>query len=196
MLWIQKGNEFLPNTEKSELKKLYESEKKAKPQLRLLVAILRKEGKTLDEIASVVNKPKTTIHDWLKRFQVSGLEMAYDLKKSGRPAKLTKKQKQKLEKIIEESPEKQGLPFVLWTTSLVQYIIHKLFDIVYKIRNIEYLVKELGFSMQKPRPENIKANKKLQKKFKIDLKKKLNVTLNLDLRSFVLTKHTSLQNHT
>ena len=92
---------------------------------------------------------------------------------------------------MNENPEKEGIPFVIWTASLVQYVIHKLFNVLYKLRNVEYLVKELGFSLQKPRPENRKANKKLQEKFKVELKKKFNITLNLDSRSFVLAKHTS-----
>lgn len=191
MVWLEKGDSFLPKHSKEELKKLYLKEKDTDAKFRLLAAMKRKDGETLDYIALSLKKPKTTIHDWLKRFQTYGPERIYNLKKSGRPSNMSKEQKQNLKNILMESPEKQGLPFIMWTTSLVQYLIDKLFGILYKIRNIEYIIKELGFSFKKPRPENKKSNKKAQERFKIELKKKLNITLNLDSRSFVLTKLTS-----
>lgn len=191
MAWLKKGNGFLPDFSKVKIKQLYDKEKNAKAKLRLLATIKRKEGKTLEEISYSLKKPKTTIHDWLKRLEERGVQGVQDIKPTGRPPKLSKAQKKKLTKILDESPEKQDIPFVIWTTSFVQFIVHKLFGVLYKIRNIEYLVKELGFSLQKPRPEHKKANKKAQEKFKKELKKKFNITLNLDSRSFVLTKHTS-----
>lgn len=191
MVWLQKGEKFLIDMSKVELNDLYKKEKSVKGKLRLLAVIQRKEGKTLDDIASSLQKPKTTIHDWLQRVESKGLKNLYDVKQSGRPPGLSKEEKKKLTKVLNENPEKQGIPFVIWTTSLVQYIIHKLFNILYQLRNVEYLVKELNFSLQKPRPENRKANKKAQEKFKIELKKKFNITLNLDSRSFVLMKRTS-----
>lgn len=191
MAWLQKGENFLADISKAELSALYKKENSVKGKLRLLAAIQRKEGKTLDEIAYSLKKPKTTIYDWLQRTENKNLKNLYDVKQSGRPPKLNKEEKNKLVEILSEKPEKQGIPFVIWTTSLVQYIIHKLFNVLYRIRNVEYLVKELGFSLQKPRPENRKANKKAQEKFKVELKKKFNIILNLDSRSSVLTKHTS-----
>lgn len=191
MIGIPKGEQFLADLSKAKISNLYKTEKSGKGKLRLLAAIQRKEGKTLDDIAYSLKKPKTTIYDWLRRIDSKCLKNIYDIKQSGRPSKLSKEEKEKLAKILNETPEKQGIPFVIWTTSLVQYIIQKMFNVLYKFRNIEYLVKELGFSLQKPRPENRKANKKLQENFKIELKKKFNITLNLDSRSSVLTKHTS-----
>lgn len=191
MIWLQKGEKFLADMSKEELSALYKKENNVKGKLRLLAVIQRKEGKTLDDIAYSLKKPKTTIHDWLQRIESKSLKNLYDVKQSGRPSKLSKEEKSKLAEVLSEKPEKQGIPFVIWTTSLVQYVIHKLFNVLYKLRNVEYLVKELGFSLQKPRPENKKANKKLQEKFKVELKKKFNITLNLDSRYFVLTKHTS-----
>jgi len=192
MTRLEKGDKFLPEISEKELKGLYKKEKKTKPKLRLLATILRKEGKTLDDIAYSIQKPKTTIHDWLQRLKTGDLEKLYDIKQTGRPSKLSKEEKKELERILSESPEKQDIPFAIWTTSLVQYAIHKLFNVLYGIRNVEYLVKELGFSLQKPRQEHRKANKKAQEEFKKNLKQQYNITLNLDSRSSVLMKHTSL----
>ncbi len=191
MTWLKKGLKFLPSVSSEELKKQYKKEKNVKAKLRLLAAIQRKKGKTLIDIAYALEKPKTTIHDWLIRFEDDGLQKLYDVKQSGKPSRLTKKQLLKLDKILEASPQKQDLPFVIWTTKLVQYIILKLFKMKYEVWNIRKLTKKMGFTFQVPRQKNNKANKKAQEEFKKNLKLKYNIMLNLDSRSSVLTKHTS-----
>ena len=191
MAWLQKGDGFLPNISEGELKRLYRLEKNAKGKLRLLAAIQRREGKTLDDIASSLQKPKTTIHDWLRRLESNGISNLYDIKQPGKRAALTKDQEKELEKVLDQSPEKQGIPHTMWTTKLVQYIILKMFDIEFKVRQVRNIIKRIKFSLQTPRPEHIKANKQAQEKFKMELKKKFNITLNLDSRSSVLMKRTS-----
>lgn len=191
MTWIKKGREFLPTISKKELKKFYKDERNAKAKLRLLAALRRKEGETLDSIAFSLEKPKTTIHDWLKRFEYDTLERLYDQKQSGKPALLTENQLKELEKALDSSPQKQNLPFVMWTTKLVQYFIVAKFKVMYKVRQIRNIIKKLNFTFKVPRQQNKNANKKAQEEFKKNLKKKYNITLNLDSRSSVLTKHTS-----
>jgi len=190
MTWIKKSDKFLPDISKEKLKQLYDTEKNAKAKLRLLVAIQRKEGNTLESIAYSLQKPKTTIHDWLKRIDSKELNGRYDIKQKGNKSKITLKQREELEKMLDESPQNQNMPFTLWTTTLVQYIIYKRFNISYNQSAIWKIVKKLNFNLKVPRQENRKANKKLQEKFKVELKKKFNITLNLDSKSFVLMKRT------
>ena len=189
MTWLQKGDRFLPEFSKEQLRELYNKEKNAKAKLRLLAAIKRREGKTLDNIASSLQKPKTTIHDWLQRLERKGMRNLYDLKQPGKPARLIKKQLKELDTILDDSPLKQNIPFVIWTTNLVRYIILKKFDVRFKVRQVRNIVNKINFSLQTPRPENKKANKRAQEKFKKELKKKFNITLNLDSRSSVLMRH-------
>jgi len=192
MSWnLPKGHGFLSNYTKKELKKLYLSERNPKAKVRLLAAICRKEGKPLRDIGGLVEYPFTTVRDWLVRMHKQGLDGRYNKKQSGKPAYLTKIQLKKLDKILGASPEKQGLPFVIWTTKLVQYIILKHFGVKYVLRNVWFIVKKLGYNLKVPRQENRKRNKKAQEKFKKNLKQKYNIILNLDSRSFVLTKLTS-----
>src|SRR3989339_1301790 len=108
MTWIKKSDKFLPDISKEKLKQLYDTEKNAKAKLRLLAAIQRKEGNTLDAIADSLQKPKTTIRDWLKRIESKEINGLYDIKQRGNKSKLTPKQREELEKILDESPEKQN----------------------------------------------------------------------------------------
>ena len=130
----KRGEEFLPNVSKSDLKILYKKEKNSKAKLRLLATILRKEGKSLSEISASIQKPLMTISDWLRKIETGGLRRIYSVKQTGKPSRLSGEQLKSLEKILEESPEKHGIPFKLWTTQLVQYVIKKAFDILYKMR--------------------------------------------------------------
>lgn len=188
MPWLKKGVKFLPDVSKKELQALYKEEKKSKPKLRLLVALLRKEGRTLEDISFSVQKPKTTIHDWIKRLEDNSLEGIYDTKQTGKPTRLTQEQTNELKKVLSSSPMEQGIPFKLWMTSTVQYVIHKRFEVTYRPRNVRKIVKKLGFTLQKPRQRNRKASTEAQKEFKKNIKQKFNIMLNSDLRASVLMK--------
>jgi len=186
----KKGNEFLPAISRDELKSFYKKERNPKAKVRLLATILRKDGKSLSDISYSIQKPIMTISDWLRKIEEEGLHRIYSVKQTGKPSKLTEYQLNKLEIILDESPEKQGIPFKIWTTSLVQYIIKKVFDVIYQIRNIRKIVKKLGFRLKVPRQENIKKKDKSVESFKKKLKVMYNITLNLDSRSSVLMKPT------
>jgi hypothetical protein len=59
-MWnLPKGNKFLPKTTLKELETLYTTEKKAKPKTRLLYAIHRKKGASIDNIAQITNQKKS-----------------------------------------------------------------------------------------------------------------------------------------
>ena len=191
MNFTKKGVEFLPNISNEKLKNLYKKEKDSKAKLRLLAIILRKKGQSLSEISTSIQKPVMTISDWLRRIDNEGLHRIYSIKQTGKPSKLTKVQLDYLHNVLEKSPEEQGIPFKMWTTSLVQYVIKKLFDVLYKVRNVLKIVKKLGFSWRVPRQEHIKKNEKKVEEFKKNLKVMYNITLNLDSRSSVLMKSTS-----
>lgn len=191
MTWLKKGDKFLLDISKEELMRLYKREKNVKAKLRLLAAIQRKCGKTLDDIAFSLQKPKTTIHDWLTRLEQNNFSSLYDVKQLGKPTRLTTKQEKELEIILNSSPEKQNMPFVLWTTNLVQYIILAKFNVEFKVRQVRNIIKKIKFTLQIPRQEHRKANKKAQEEFKKKLKQKFNITLNLDSRSSVLMSHSS-----
>lgn len=188
---FNKNNKFLPGVSIKDLQKMYKKEKNSKAKLRLLASILRKEGKTLSEISDSIQKPIMTVSDWLKRIEKDGLKRIYDRKQSGRPSRLTKDELKKLKKILIESPESQGIPFRVWTTSLVQYIINKTFGVLYKVRNVLNIVKKLGFSFKVPRQENIRKNKKAVEEFKKNSKEKYGIIINVDSRSSVLTRSIS-----
>jgi transposase len=185
MAWTTRGEKFLSDVNIDELKRSYDIEKKGKEKLRILACIKRKEGKTLDEIASDLNKPKMTISDWLRNIEKHGLIRLSDKKQTGKPSRLSKEQFSELKQIVALSPQEQGIPFCLWTTKLIVYLIETKYSVTYSLWQIRRNMQKLNFSLQKPRPEHHKANKKLQEEFKKKLPTRLHLILKQDGRSFV-----------
>ena len=172
-MWnLKKGNEFLLHVTVERLKKLYDHEQNAKAKLRLLAAIRRKKGESLDEIATALEKPRRTIHGWLQRFEKHKLKAVHDKNKPGRPSKLTHSQLKKLRRELIKGPA--HVPGRLWTNRLVNNHLEKKYGIRYERKHVTVVLHKLGFSVQKPRQQHYKADKTAQERFK----KKQNASLN------------------
>lgn len=190
-MYVKKGEAFLQHVSLKEIESAYNSEKNAKAKIRLQCVLLRKKGKSQPYISEVTGKPISTVSDILRRVNKKGLKGTIAVKQKGQPIKLSKINQLKLKRIIAQTPQKQGLPFVLWTTKLVQYIIKKKFKVNYVIMQVHRLLKKMGFTMQKARPEHIKANKKTQAKFKKNFDDSLASIEDMDMRSYFWMKRHS-----
>jgi len=191
MTTVPKGEEFLLLYAKQELIDLYKEEKDPKAKVRLLAAIYRKEGMTYQEISEKIKYPLMTVADWCRRMHEEGIKRRYSIKQPGRPEKLTNEQLNHLESVLLKSPQKEGLPFVFWTTKLVQHYIEKQYGISYKPRQVRNILHKMGMTCQKPRPRHLKASKKAQEKFKKNLQKGSNLSLKMDSKSSFWTKASS-----
>ncbi len=186
-----RGESFLPNISIDELNGLYQKENDPIVKIRLLASILRREGKTLEEISSTVKRPLTTVGDWLRRLHTEGISGKDDKKRSGRPKRLTDKQIEDLKPILFKSPQEQGFPYIIWTTRLVIQLIEQLYNVSYKSLQVRRILHRLGLSCQKPRPSHRKANKQLQERFKKISGNKLNHLLTMDTQSYFWMKASS-----
>ena len=196
LMYVQKGNSFLVGFSLRQIEKKYDEEKNAKAKIRLQCALLRKKWKNQPFISEATGLSITTISDILRRFEKRGIDGCYAIKQKGQPKKLSSMQRIKLKKVILNSPLKAGLPFVIWTTKIVQYIIHKEFKVDYVAMQVHRLLKSMDISLQKARPEHIKANKKLQAKFKKNFGEELNSLEKMDMRSYFWTRAPSSSSHT
>lgn len=187
-MYVKKGSEFLLNFSIGQIDKKYNEEKNAKAKIRLQCALLRKKGKSQPYISEVTSLSITTISDILRRFEKRGIDGCYAIKQKGQPKKLTSVQRTKLKRIVSKSPLKSGLPYAIWTTKLVQYIIHKEFKVDYVAMQVHRLLKSMKITLQKARPEHIKANKKLQAQFKKNFGEESKFLGSLDMRSYFWTK--------
>src|SRR3989344_5979226 len=190
-MYVAKGNSFLPEISSREIEIAYQQELNVKAKIRLQCAVLRKKGKSLPFISDVVGKRASSISDILRRFEKRGMDGCHALKQKGQKPKLSPLQKLKLKRALNKSPRAQGIPCVIWTTKLIQKFIEKSFRVEYVHRHVRDLVSSLGLSIQKPRPEHIRANKKLQAEFKKNFDEGLRSSCKLDMRSPFWTKVSS-----
>lgn len=155
-MWnLPKGESFLSKISIENLRRMYEEEEKAKPKLRLLCAIHRKEGKSIDDIAASTKMKRRTVHEILWRFTKRGINAKDSIKQSGRPPKLTLKQRHKLITKLERGPPRNKTG--LWTTKEVHHLIQKEFGVKYHQKYIWELLTAAGFSIQRPRPRHYRA---------------------------------------
>jgi len=164
-MWaLKKGKSFLPEVSLERLNDIYGKEQDAIAKLRLLAAIRRKKGESIDDVAWALEKPRRTVHGWLTRFQERGLKAKQDEKRSGRPSFLTKSQLKSLRRDLLKGPPHD--PTGLWLLKDIKQHLKKKYGVSYCRENVFKTLKRLGFSFQKPRPQHYKADKKQQEKFK------------------------------
>lgn len=164
-MWkLQKGKSFLPRVSIETLNEAYAAEKNVKAKLRILAAIRRKKGESIDGIARTLEKPRRTIHGWLHRLGQRGLKGSQDIKQPGRTPKLNKTELKKLRRELLHGPA--HVPSKLWTTRLLTEHISSNYGVKYKRHNVIKLLHRLGFSIQKPRPKHFKADPVAQREFK------------------------------
>ncbi len=119
-------------------------------EVNRLIGILMLSASTpVDAICKHLRVSSRTVRDWIKRLFIGGIDGLFDKKRSGRPSKLTKKQRRRLSEIIEKGPEKYGFLSACWRTPLVQQVILETFGVYYNVRYISELLKCMGFSYQR-----------------------------------------------
>lgn len=186
MAWhLPKGDEFLPKVTVEELRQSYEKEQSGWPKIRLLIAIKRKEGQSMDSIAEQLQISRTAVNESLHRFLERGISAKDDEKRSGRPRKLTKKQLKGLRKKLISGPRKGTN--VLWTTRQILDLVKREYGLEYTTRHLRRLMHQLGFSLQKPRPRHYKTDIAKQAHFKKTSGRDLGSTGKEDSRSFFWT---------
>lgn len=154
-MWqLPKGKQFLPSLSVRRLQRLYNQETNAKAKIRLLCALHRKRGKSMDGIAYLLSKNRRTIHSWLVRFKERGIDGKDSKKAPGKIPSLTLKQRQELVKILERGPPHN--PWGLWSTKEVRELIAKKFRRDYVKQHVWRMLVSLGFSMQRPRKRHYK----------------------------------------
>ena len=118
---------------------------------RMSVLLMIGQRMSLDSILAVWNVSTQTVYNWLNEF-VRGRWASLKIKKGpGRPAGLTKTQKRKLMAWIEAGPEACGYACGCWTSTMIQDLIHRKFNVLYNRFYVCELLRNLGCSYQKAR---------------------------------------------
>lgn len=149
-MWsLPNGANFLPEVSTNRLRSMYAAEQHPKSKLRLLAATHRRAGKSIDEIAYMLSKPRRTVHGWLTRFAERGITAKDAIRQPGRPSQLTLAQRRQLVKDLEHGPPHNTTG--LWSTKDVQELLRRKYKVVFVKQHVWRMLDQLGFSMLRPR---------------------------------------------
>jgi len=118
---------------------------------RISVLLMVAEGKKVSEIVATWNVTRPTIEKWLKGFFYEGMDSLKYGRPQGRPARLTKTQKEEIYQLVVAGPEACGYQTGCWTSILIQDMIYKKYKVLYNRFYVCELLRNLGLSRQKAR---------------------------------------------
>lgn len=162
---LPSGDDFLPRVSEAKLEKAYQQETQARPKLRLLCALHRKKGESIDKIANTLHMSRYTVHNYLWRFEEKGLAAKDTIKQPGKKPRLSVAQRQNLVRELEKGPPHNRTG--LWNTKQVRELIFKKFGVRFVPQHVWRILVACGFSVQRARPRHYKsASKEEIKAFK------------------------------
>lgn len=146
-----------------------------KEKRRLKAAKMFKKGKTQAEVAKKFNVTPAAANQWYETWKEGGREA---LKSKGHPgflSELAEDNRQKLKKILLSGPVKYGYSTELWTLARIAEVIKKEFKITFSEVWVWHIIRDLGFTPQKPQVKAKQRNEKAISEWKTktlpDLKK-------------------------
>jgi transposase len=119
-------------------------------KLRLIAANMFEQGLATDVIAASLKVDDQTVRRWRRMFEAGGVDALRSRKHAGRPARMSPQQKRQLCQLLLKSPVECGFDKYLWTQQLIADLIEREFGISYHHDHIGLILKELGFTHQKP----------------------------------------------
>lgn len=105
-------------------------------------------GMSAANVAEIAGVSRSTVSDWVKAVDEKGFEALKSVKPSGRPSKLTSKQKSEIDIILQREPSEFG--YKVWDGSTLSAYIKKTYEIELGVRQCQRLFHELGYSKIRP----------------------------------------------
>ena len=123
---------------------------------------LLKAGKLSQaEIARQMGVSRATVSDWAKVVESQGVKGLKSKKAKGIEAKLSQEQKQQLKRILDQGALRHEFPTDRWTLERIRQMIQEKFKTSFHPKDLRRLLRQLGFSPQKPMPQAIEQEKEL-----------------------------------
>lgn len=123
---------------------------------------LLKAGKlTQAEIARQLGVSRATVSEWAKKVEAKGIRGLRKRTAKGGSSKLTNEQKQRLKRLLDRGALANNFSTDRWTLERVRQLIQREFEVTYHRNYLNRLLRQLGFSLQKPLPQAIEQDQEL-----------------------------------
>ena len=133
------------------LDKLIRDKKKAEKEgayrvsNRIHAVLLNHDGKTSGEIAPILKSPRSSVSEWLKKYEDYGYEGLLEGHRSGRPSGLSEDHKIILGDIMDSGPVAYGFTGGVWTSPMVAKVIQDEFEREYHPGHVRKILAQIGF---------------------------------------------------
>jgi transposase len=148
-----------------DLRRQAQRDKAPRVLLRLQGILMSLDGLTVGEIAQRLRVHRSTVPLWIDHWNHFGEEGLLEGQRSGRPVALEPKDREKLTDILDSGPVAYGLETGIWTSPLVSQIIREEFGLAYHPGHVRKLLKQLGYSLQRPTTRLIQADLRQKRKW-------------------------------
>jgi len=147
------------------LRKQSIADKASRVALRIHGIILSLDKRSVAEIAKILDVHRTTVHDWIQGWNQYRELALLEGFRCGRPTRLSESQKEHLKDIIESGPVAYGLNTGVWTSPIISQIIEDEFQVNYHPGHVRKLLKQIGFSLQRPTTTLVQADPQQQRRW-------------------------------
>ena len=148
-----------------EVRRQAQWEKAPRLLLRVQGILMSLDGHTTGDIAQQLKVHRSTVPLWIEHWNTYGEEGLWEGQRSGRPAGLTESQRQRLGDILDSGPVAYGLDTGIWTSPLVGAIIREEFNRAYHPGHVRKLLRQLGYSVQRPTTRLAQADASQKRKW-------------------------------
>jgi transposase len=125
------------------------SAKELEQRRRQAISLL-KQGLIPAQVARAVGASRASVTRWRQAHEKKGDPALASKPHPGKPARLTPGQGRRLLALLKRGPRRHGYSTELWTLRRVAEVIEKHFDVTYHPGHVWYVLKDLGWSCQKP----------------------------------------------
>ena len=111
---------------------------------------LYESGWQQNEIAEALGVTRGAVSQWVKRAQEGGIEALNTPPRTGRPVRLSQADRLRLVKMLAKGAEAFGFRGAVWTNPRVAKLIQRELGVRYHPAHVSRILKELGWTPQKP----------------------------------------------
>ena len=142
----------------------------AQEEIRRRAIRLVEAHKTQKEVAELLDVGRTTVNRWVSRYRKDGWK-ALKMRKRGRAVgtdrRLKKEQAEEIRKlIVDHTPDQLKMPYALWSRRAACQLVSERYGISYTIQRMGAILKEWGFTPQRPAKRAIERNDVAVKRWK------------------------------
>ena len=130
---------------------------------------LLEEGLQPVEVAERIGVDRRSVRRWKSAARQGGVAALAAKPASGRPSKLSARQRPRLEKLLLGGAQAAGFAHDLWTCPRIAQLISREFGIRYHVAHVGRLLRGMGWSPQRPtRQARERDEQKIQRWTKVD----------------------------